>query len=128
MMIKTMKIDLMIGGKDILLIRHTERKSLSFQGLKRSYTGYHRGTQATTSTGQRKYMKDTKRKKVLDLGQAYLILEKVKEVKTTRIKREKTTFHHHQILLIQVILIVRPIVVAMRRQDMVKTRLIKDSK
>ena len=128
MMNKTMKIYRIIGGKDILLIRHTERKSLSFQGLKRSYTGYHRGTQATTSTGQRKYMKDTKRKKVLDLGQAYLILEKLKEVKTTRIKREKTTFHHHQILLIQVILIVRPIVVAMRRQDMVKTRLIKDSK
>lgn len=123
-----MKIDLIIGGKDILLLRHTQRKSLSFQGLKRSYTGYHRGAQATTSTGQRKYMKDTKRKKVLDLGQVCLILEKVKEVKTTRIKREKTTFHHHQILLIQVILTVRPTVVAMRRQDMVKTPLIKDSK
>lgn len=75
-------------------------------------------------------MKHTKRKEGLDLGETDFTLEIIKEIKKTsiKIKREKNTFHHHQILLIQVIFIVRPTVAALCHQGMAKTLFIKDSK
>lgn len=68
-------------------------------------------------------MKDTKRKEGLDLAETDFTLKIIKEIKKTsiKIKRETNTFHHHQILLIQVIFIVRPAVAAMCHQGMAKT-------
>ena len=86
----TIKVGLIIRGKDILLIRCRMSENLPLQRLERGQEV----TQGTTSTSQKKYLKDTKREEGPGLGQANFILENKKEVKKTSIKkkREKPPF------------------------------------
>ena len=105
----TIKVGLIIRGKDILLIRCRMRKNLPLQRLERGQEV----TQGTTSTSQKEVSERYKKGRRSSFRSNKFHSGKQKRSKKDKYKEKerKTTFHYHQILLIQVILIGCPKVV-----------------